>query len=93
MLGGRAVLAAALVLGLGGPALASDKGQAEGEIKEIIVKIQTPDGPRWYVLGKDLEEINVNEGDYVRFNYADDTIESFEVQDVGPGKNASGNSN
>jgi hypothetical protein len=74
-------LAMAAAFVLTSPASADE---AVGEVKEIIIKIQTADGPRWYALGKDLKEIDINEGDVVQFNYADDTIESIEVQDVGP---------
>jgi hypothetical protein len=80
-------LAVVLSFALGGPVLADE---ATGQVQEIIIKIQTPDGPRWYVLGKDLKAININEGDLVQFDYADDTIESIEVQDVEPEKSKTG---
>jgi hypothetical protein len=35
---------------------------------------------KWYKLGKELEPINIKEGDYVRFDYADDAIESIIVE-------------
>jgi hypothetical protein len=60
-------------------------GDAQGEVTEIIVKIETPDGPRWYILGADLSLIDFQIGDIVQFNYADDTIESIEVVEVAPG--------
>ncbi len=51
----------------------------DGRVKEIIIKIETKDGIQWYRLGKNLKAIDINEGDYVNFDYADDTIESIEV--------------
>jgi hypothetical protein len=80
-------LAVVLSFALGGPALADE---AAGEVKEIIIKIQTPDGPRWYVLGKDLKAIDIHEGDFVQYDYADDTIESIEVQEVEPEQTKTG---
>jgi len=70
------------------PAMAEE---ATGKVREIIIKIDTPDGPRWYSLGVDLKQIDIKEGAVVRFNYADDTIESIEVEEVTPnGKDSSG---
>ncbi len=69
---------AAVVLFLTGLARADDAG---GEVKEIIIKIETKDGVQWYRLGEDLEEIDIHAGDYVSFDYADDTIESIEVEE------------
>ena len=66
-------------------AVPATAGDAQGEVTEIIIKIETPDGPRWYSLGADLSTIDIRKGDVVRFNYADDTIESVEVEDVAPG--------
>ena len=64
------------------PAIADE---ATGEVKEIIIKIETPDGPRWYSLGTDLSKIDIRKGAVVRFNYADDTIEAIDVEEVAPG--------
>jgi hypothetical protein len=64
------------------PAIADEQ---KGEVQEIIIKIQTPDGPRWYSLGTDLSKIDIRKGAVVRFNYADDTIESIDVEEVAPG--------
>ena len=72
------VAVAAVSLFLTGLARADDTG---GQVKEIIIKIETKDGAQWYRLGKDLEEIDIHEGDYVIFDYADDTIESIEVEE------------
>ena len=72
----------ALMAALAAPAMA---GEAQGEVQEIIIKIQTPDGPRWYSLGSDLSKIDIRKGAVVRFNYADDTIESIDVEEVAPG--------
>jgi hypothetical protein len=73
---------AAMTAALAAPAMAGD---ATGEVKEIIIKIETPDGPRWYSLGSDLSKIDIGKGAVVRFNYADDTIEAIEVEEVAPG--------
>ena len=64
------------------PAIADE---ATGEVKEIIIKIETPEGPRWYSLGTDLSKIDIRKGAVVRFNYADDTIEAIDVEEVAPG--------
>jgi len=68
---------AAIVLSVWPPALAEP---IDGEVQEIIIKIKTKDGEKWYKLGKDLEPINIKEGDYVRFDYADDAIESITTE-------------
>ena len=55
-----------------------------GKVEEIIIKIQTKEGAKWYRIGKDLEKIEIKEGDYVHFDYADDdTIESIEAEPEG----------
>lgn len=76
------VALASMALAAAGPAMAEE---AKGEVKEIIIKIETADGPRWYSLGTDLSNIDIRKGAVLRFNYADDTIESFEVEEVAPG--------
>jgi len=76
-----AVTAAMTVVGAM-PAMADE---ARGEVQEIIIKIETADGPRWYSLGTDLSKIDVGKGAVVRFDYSDDTIESIEVEEVAPG--------
>ncbi len=68
---------AAMALGTSAPALAD---HASGEVQEIIIKVKTKDGERWYRLGKDLERIDIREGDYVHFDYADDVIEAIEPE-------------
>ena len=73
---------ASIAVAVAGPAIADE---ATGEVKEIIIKIETSDGPRWYSLGSDLSKIDIRKGAVVRFNYADDTIENIEVDDVAPG--------
>lgn len=66
-------------MSLAAPVLAADEG---GQVKEIIIKIQTEDGEKWFRLGKDLKAIDIHEGDYVQFDYADDdTIEAIEVEE------------
>lgn len=76
--------AAAMVLTLSmiaGPSVAEEQ---TGKVREIIIKIETPDGPRWYSLGADLSRIDVRKGAVIRFNYADDTIDNIEVEEVAP---------
>ena len=73
---------AAMTVVLAAPATAQE---AQGEVREIIIKIETPDGPRWYSLGTDLSKIDIRKGAVVRFNYADDTIEVIDVEEVAPG--------
>jgi len=81
----RGILVPALVglaaVILAPPAIADEQ---TGKVSEIIIKIETPDGPRWYKLGADLSKIDVREGAVVRFNYADDTIDTIEVEEVPP---------
>ena len=72
----------AMAVAVAGPAMTEE---AKGEVKEIIIKIETPEGPRWYSLGSDLSKIDLSKGALIKFNYADDTIESFEVEEVAPG--------
>lgn len=48
-----------------------------GQVQEVIVKIQTKEEVKWYKLGKEMKLIDIREGDYVSFEYADDTIESI----------------
>jgi hypothetical protein len=76
------VAVASMAVTVAGPAPAGD---AQGEVTEIIIKVETPEGPRWYSLGADLSTIDIRKGTTVRFNYADDTIESIEVEEVAPG--------
>jgi hypothetical protein len=71
-----------MAVAVAGPAMADE---AMGEVKEIIIKIETPEGTRWYSLGSDLSKIDLSKGAVIKFNYADDTIESFEVEEVAPG--------
>ncbi|GAB4308213.1 MAG: hypothetical protein Kow0058_19490 [Roseovarius sp.] len=50
-----------------------------GEVAEVIVKVMTPDGPKWFRLGKGVEAVDVTEGKVIRFNYQGDSIEAIEV--------------
>lgn len=50
-----------------------------GEVEEIIIKVVTEEGVKWYRLGKDLQPIDIKAGDQVQFDYADDTVEEVEV--------------
>lgn len=70
------VIALAMFL-LALPVQADDRGH----VSEILVKIETADGPRWFKLGKTLTPAEFREGDAVEFDYADDgTIESIAVE-------------
>ena len=51
----------------------------EGKVVETIVKIMTPEGPKWFKLGADVEVVDVTEGNVIRFNYQGDSIEAIEV--------------
>ncbi len=62
------------------PVLA-DSGK--GEVAEILIKIMTPDGPRWYKLGADLSKVDVSEGSVVQFEYEGDTIDAVTVDAEG----------
>lgn len=74
-----ASLAAALTTA---PAIAEETmGTATGKVEEILIKVETPEGPRWYKLGADISKIDVREGKAIRFDYADDTIEAIEVEE------------
>jgi len=48
-----------------------------GQVKEVLIKIETSDGVKWYKLGEDMEAVDIKAGDYVTFDYADDTIEEI----------------
>jgi hypothetical protein len=50
-----------------------------GQVEEIIIKVQTPEGVKWYRLGKDLKPVDIKAGDRVHFDYADDTVEEISV--------------
>lgn len=73
------VALAALTLALPLP-LAAQTAQDEGEVAEIIVKINTPEGPKWYRLGKGVEAVDVTEGKVVQFDYQGDNIEAITVR-------------
>jgi hypothetical protein len=62
-------------------------GDDRGKVEEILIKIQTEDGPKWFTLGKGkLVPAEFGEGDVVQFDYADDgTIQSIEVAPQGEG--------
>ena len=51
-----------------------------GQVEEIIIKVQTPDGVKWYRLGKDLKSMDIKAGDRIHFDYADDTVEEIPVE-------------
>jgi hypothetical protein len=57
----------ALVMVFAFPA-ASLADHLHGEVQEIIIKIETEDGVKWYQVGKDMELINIREGDRVHFD-------------------------
>jgi len=51
----------------------------KGEVAEILIKVMTPDGPRWYKLGADLSKVDVSEGQVIEFSYEGDTIDAVTV--------------
>ena len=69
---GIAVMAAGLVF-----SFAVNADDASGQVKEVLIKIETSDGVKWYKLGEDMEAVDIKAGDYVTFDYADDTIEEI----------------
>ena len=77
----KSLVLASMIAGFALPGLA---GENKGEVQEIIIKIQTPDGPRWYSLGTDLSKIDIRKGAVVRFNYEEDTIDAIDVEEVAP---------
>ena len=48
-----------------------------GQVKEVLIKIETKDGVKWYKLGADMKPVDIKSGDHVTFDYADDTIEEI----------------
>ena len=75
-----ACIASVMVFAFSAASLAE---QLSGEVQEIIIKIETEDGVKWYQLGKDMELINIKEGDRVHFDYADDDLEAIVVEPEG----------
>ena len=69
----------ALTLALPLP-VAAQTARDEGEVAEIIVKINTPNGPKWYRLGEGVEAVDVTEGKVVQFDYLEDTIEAITIK-------------
>jgi hypothetical protein len=63
--------AAALVLGYTTPSLAT---HAKGEVKEIIIRIQTEEGEKFYRVGEDVELLEIRPGARVDFDYSDDDV-------------------
>lgn len=53
----------------------------EGEVNAVLVQIQTKDGLKWFKLGENAKPVELKAGDYVHFDYADDTIEELEVEE------------
>ena len=72
-------LLTALALALPLPVVAQT-ARDEGEVAEIIVKINTPSGPKWYRLGEGVEAVDVTEGKVVQFDYLEDTIEAITIK-------------
>ena len=55
-------------------------GQAgSGQVQEVLIKVRTDEGDKWYRLGESLEPADVRPGNYINFDYADDTIESISI--------------
>lgn len=69
---GIAVMVVGLVF-----SFAVNADDASGQVKEVLIKIETSDGVKWYKLGEDMEPVDIKAGDYVTFDYADDTIEEI----------------
>ncbi len=69
---GIAVMAVAVAF-----SFAANADDISGQVKEVLIKIETSDGVKWYKLGEDMEAVDIKAGDYVTFDYADDTIEEI----------------
>jgi plastocyanin len=69
---GIAVMAVAVAF-----SFAANAGDVSGQVKEVLIKIETSDGVKWYKLGENMEAVDIKSGDYVTFDYADDTIEEI----------------
>jgi plastocyanin len=69
---GIAVMAIAVAF-----SFAANADDISGQVKEVLIKIETSDGVKWYKLGEDMEAVDIKAGDYVSFDYADDTIEEI----------------
>jgi hypothetical protein len=48
-----------------------------GQVQEVLIKVRTDEGVKWYRLGEGLEPADVRPGHYIEFDYADDTIETI----------------
>jgi hypothetical protein len=59
--------------------LAAQTSTDQGQVAEVIVKVMTPEGPKWFKLGAGVEAVDVTEGKVIRFNYQGDSIEAIEV--------------
>lgn len=70
-----ALAALALVL-----TTAAEAQTDSGQVQEVLIKVRTPEGDKWYKLGETLEPADVRPGKYIDFDYADDTIETISPQ-------------
>ncbi len=77
----------ALAYGVPGHA---EGAKEKGEVAEILVKVMTPDGPRWYKLGADLSKVDVKEGKIIEFSYEGDTIDAVTVLPEAEGEKKQG---
>ena len=78
-------IAIALALALAAPARAAKE---TGQVDEIIVKIHTKDGVKYFAVGKDAKLVDLKPGKLVEFDYSDsDVIDSIgEAPDQGKAK-------
>jgi hypothetical protein len=53
-----------------------------GQVQEVLIKVRTDEGDKWYRLGESLEPADVRPGNYIEFDYADDTIETISTPSV-----------
>ena len=56
---------------------AANADHVSGQVKEVLIKIETSDGVKWYKLGENMKPIEIKAGDFITFDYADDTIEEI----------------
>ena len=73
---GIAVVACAVAF-----SFAANADSKTGQVKEVMIKIETKDGVKWYKLGADMKPVDIKSGDHVTFDYADDTIDEITTTD------------
>jgi len=66
------------------PAIASAQtAQGSGKAPDVIIKVNTPEGPKWYRLGEQVEILDVTKGEVKNFSYANETVDATKVTPEG----------